>query len=136
MKLSEKVSYLNGLMDGLDINDSTKEGKVLLQMAEILQEVALSVEDIEEEVSEVVELVDILDEDLTNLEDDFYDYDDEDEEDEDDDFSSENYYEVICPTCGDTVCLDEEMISEGSINCPNCDELLEFDFSDDDEAND
>lgn len=143
MKLTDRVSYLQGLMDGLEINDSTKEGKILIQMAEILKEMALSVEDISAEVDEVVELVDTLDEDLGDLEDDYYDlddydYEDEDDEDEDmdddeDDEYDDEYYEVICPTCGDTICLNEEMIEEGSINCPNCNEFLEFDFEDDSE---
>lgn len=133
MKLTDRVSYLQGLMDGLEINDSTKEGKVLIQMADILQEMALSIEDVSSEVDEVVELVDNLDEDLGDLEDDYYEFDDDDE-DEEDDFEldpDDDYYEVICPTCGDTICLNEGMIEEGSINCPNCNELLEFDFDDD-----
>jgi len=133
MKLTDRVSYLQGLMDGLQIDDSTKEGKVLIQMADILQELALSVEDLESEIDEVVELVDILDEDLGELEEDYFDYE-EDEDDCDCDFeeldSDDDFYEVICPTCGDTICLNQEMIEEGSINCPNCDETLEFDFDD------
>ena len=35
-----------------------------------------------------------------------------------------------CPSCGDTILIDEGMIEEGSINCPNCNELLEFDCDD------
>ena len=53
--------------------------------------------------------------------------DDEDEFDFDDD---DELYEVTCPSCGDTILLDEGMIDEGSINCPNCNELLEFDYDD------
>lgn len=130
MKLTDRVSYLQGLMDGLQIDDSTKEGKVLIQVADILQELALSVEDLEEEIDEVVELVDTLDEDLGELEEDYYEFDDDDDcEDCDEEYDSEDeFYEVICPTCGDTICLDQEMIEEGSINCPNCNESLEFDF--------
>jgi hypothetical protein len=45
MSLTEKVAYLNGLMSGLDINDSTPEGKVLLQMADILSEMADVIEE-------------------------------------------------------------------------------------------
>ena len=37
---------------------------------------------------------------------------------------------ATCPTCGDTILIDEGMIEEGSINCPNCNELLEFDVDD------
>lgn len=143
MKLTDRVSYLQGLMDGLEINDSTREGKILIQMADILQELALSVEDLETEIDEVVELVDTLDEDLGELEEDYYDLDfddddcdDEDEYDDDEEMDlDDEFYEVICPTCGDTICLNQEMIEEGSINCPNCNELLEFDF-DEEEFND
>lgn len=37
-------------------------------------------------------------------------------------------YEVVCPSCGDTIELTHEMVLEGSIECPNCKELLEFDI--------
>ncbi len=135
MKLTEKVSYLQGLMDGLEIDDSTKEGKVLLQMADILQDVALSIEDMEEEIDEIADFCDTVDEDLGALEEDFYeeqcdcdDFDDDDEDDDEDFDIDDEMYEVVCPTCGDTICLDEGMIEEGSIECPNCSEFLEFDF--------
>ena len=102
MKLTDRVSYLQGLMDGLEINDTTKEGKVLIQMADILQELALSVEDLEDEIDEVVELVDTLDQDLGDIEEDFYDLDDEDD-DYEELSTDDEFYEVICPTCGDTI---------------------------------
>ena len=51
-------------------------------------------------------------------------------DDDDFDFSDDDeLYEVTCPTCGDTILLDESIIDEGSMNCPNCDELLEFDYN-------
>ena len=132
MTLSEKVSYTLGLMDGLEINESTKEGKILKQMAEIMKEMASTIEDIQLEVDEVVELVDILDQDLGAVEEDIYDFDDCDCcDDEDCDCCDDELYEVICPSCSDTICLDESMIGEGSIKCPNCGELLEFDFEED-----
>ena len=40
----------------------------------------------------------------------------------------ELYYEVTCPTCGDTICLDEDLINVGEMECPNCGEKLEFDL--------
>ena len=137
MELSKKVAYLKGLMEGLKIDDSTNEGKILGIMADILDEMAETVEDIAEEVDETVELVDTLDEDLGSLEEDFYGCDDEEicdddcDCDEDDfDFDDEEMYECVCPSCGDTICLGENVIAEGSIDCPNCGEKLEFDFSD------
>ena len=138
MKLTEKVSYLKGLMDGLEINDSTKEGKVLLQMASILDEIADSVEGIQDEVNEITELVDIIDQDLGDVEDALCEDGDDDcdcncddcDDDDDDDFDidDDELYEVTCPSCGDTICLNEQMLEEGSMECPNCGENLEFDF--------
>ena len=142
MKLTEKMSYLQGLVDGLDIDDSTKEGKALLQMTDVMQELVIYIEDLQSQVDELTELCDILDEDLGSVEEDLYETDgcgcDEcgddcdcccDDDDDDFDFDEDDeLYEVTCPTCGDTILLDEGMIEEGSINCPNCDELLEFDY--------
>jgi predicted nucleic acid-binding Zn ribbon protein len=152
MKLTEKMSYLQGLIDGLEIDKSTKEGKALFQMSDVLAELVVYVEDLQSQVDELTELCDILDKDLGAVEEDFYDdknftcgncdecpeedkFDGEDFSDDDDD--SEDYeledddeelYEVTCPSCGDNILIDESMVDEGSINCPNCGELLEFDF--------
>ena len=52
MELSKKVAYLKGLMEGLKIDDSTNEGKILTIMADILDEMSATVEDIAEEVDE------------------------------------------------------------------------------------
>ena len=118
MELSKKVAYLKGLMEGLKIDDSTNEGKILTIMADILDEMSATVEDIAEEVDETVELVDTLDEDLGEIEDLIYCDDDDDA-----------MYECVCPNCGDTIMLGENIIADGSIECPNCGESLEFDFS-------
>ena len=37
-------------------------------------------------------------------------------------------YEVKCPTCGEEITIDEQMLDEGSTVCPNCGEELEFDL--------
>lgn len=143
MKLTEKMSYLQGLIDGLDIDDSTKEGKALLQMADVMQEMVMYVEDLQSQVDELTELCDILDEDLGTVEEDLYDFDEcdcgdcgEDCDccgDDDDDYEfdeDDELYEVTCPGCGDTILVDDSIIEEGSMNCPNCNELLEFDYDD------
>ena len=127
MLVTEKVAYLKGLVEGLGIDTSSKEGKVLSAIMDVLDDLALSVVDLEDGMSEVCDQIDAVDEDLGNLEEDFYG---EDEcgcgcEEEDDD---EDYYEVVCPKCGDTIYLDEDMIAEGSIDCPNCGENLAFDL--------
>lgn len=129
MKITEKVSYLKGLIDGLGIDPASKEGKIFSAILDVLDDVALSVEDLEDEYDEIVELVDSIDEDLGALEADVYDLDDEDDEDEDYDFD-DDFYEVKCPSCGQEITLDAEMFDAGELNCPNCGEHLEFDPED------
>ena len=125
MSMMESVAYLKGLAEGLGIDDETKEGKLLSAIVDVLEEMAEEIEEIEEAADEQAELLDIIDEDLGSLEEDFY----EDDEDEDDDCDCEDpLYEVTCPTCGDQIYLDEEMLLEGDTICPNCGEKLEFDF--------
>lgn len=151
MKLTEKMSYLKGLIDGLEIDTTTKEGKALTAMADVMSELVIYVDDLQSQIDELTELCDILDEDLGQVEEDFYEdedfscgdcegcYDDDEDDDldefdddDDDDFDldDDELYEVTCPSCGDTILIDEGMIEEGSINCPNCNELLEFDCDD------
>lgn len=135
MTITEKVSYLKGLAEGLGIDESQKEGKVIKAMIDLLDDIAFSVADLENGFDELCEQVDIIDEDLGSLEEDFYEDEDDcdcgccEDEDEDGFFDDdEELYEVTCPACGDTVCINESILDEGSINCPNCNELLEFDF--------
>lgn len=141
MKLTERVSYLRGLIDGMEIKDS-KQGKVIAMIADILGDMAEEIEDIQDQVDEVVDVVDAIDEDLGEVEKDFYDFDEDDcccgddDYDDDDDFDfddDDELYEVVCPTCGDSIMLNEQMVEEGSMNCPNCGELLEFDLEEEDE---
>jgi len=132
MEIIEKVAYLKGLMEGLGIDESTNEGKVLGKMAEVLGDIAQAVSDIETGVSMISQQMELIDEDLSDLEDDFYDDEDGCDcgcEDEDDDLFEGELYEVTCPSCGDTICVDEDMLDEGEVACPGCGEALEFDLS-------
>lgn len=126
MTVTEKVAYLKGLVEGLGVDEGTKEGRIIKAIVDVLDDMALSVSDMEDNLAEVSEQVDAIDEDLEDLEKDFYGDDDSDDDDEDDDDS--DYYEVTCPKCGEKVYLDEELLSDGEMSCPNCGEKLEFDF--------
>ena len=51
MTISEKVAYLKGLADGLDIDaENSKEGKLLTHIIGILEEVGMSIEDLEDSI--------------------------------------------------------------------------------------
>ena len=129
--LTEKAAYLKGLMEGLDIDDSTKEGKILLAMKDVIEEICETVDAIDEDVDQICDFCERMDEDLCALEnscDDDCDNDDDDEDEDDCEF------EVVCPTCGDTIELNDLMIEDGSVECPNCGELLEFDIDEEDDG--
>ena len=133
MTVTEKVSYLKGLAEGLGIDENEKNGKVIKAIIDVLDDLAFTVADLEDGFDELIEQVDAIDEDLGSLEDDFYEDEDEDDydyEDDDEELDDEELYEVTCPSCGDTIFVTEDMLDEGSVNCPNCGELLEFDFDD------
>lgn len=130
MTNTERVAYIRGLTEGLELDADKKEVKVLNAIIDLLDDLALSVSDLEDNLSEVEDQVDEVDADLGSLEEEVYGHsDDEDEEDEDDDEDGD-YYEVTCPNCHETICLSEEIIEDGQMECPNCGETLEFDLDD------
>ena len=139
MTVTEKVAYLKGLAEGMKIDESTNEGKLLLSIIDTLDDIALSVSDLEDSVEELSAQGDEIDDDLGTVEEDLYGDDDECgcgcEDDDEEDFD-DTLYEVECPSCGDVICLDEGMLEEGEIDCPNCGEKLEFDLEDDGEEAD
>ena len=49
------------------------------------------------------------------------------DEAEEDDLSPEDIlYDITCPSCGMEITIDEAKLSSGSMNCPYCGEILEF----------
>lgn len=137
MNLTEKAAYLKGLKDGLNLNTETAEGKLIAALIDLVDEMAASVTDIEDMSYAVSEELDAIEDELDAIEevlDDEFEEDYEDDEDEVDDdedyeFDDDVIYEVKCPTCGEVINLDEEMLDAGKIECPNCGEELEFDVS-------
>lgn len=123
MTNTEKVAYIRGLAEGLELDDSKKEVKVLNAIIDLLDDLAMSLADLEDGYSDMADQLDAVDEDLGSLEDDFYGDDEDDEDDED-----TCYYEVTCPNCHETTCLSEDIIEDGQMDCPNCGETLEFDI--------
>lgn len=132
MDVARKAAYLKGLAKGLEIDSSTKEGKLLLALVDAFGALADEVTGLEEAWEELDEAIEVLDEDLESLEEDFYRLDEYEDDDEDScdcdccDDDEEELYEVTCPECGEKVYLDADMLQEGSMHCPNCDNLLEF----------
>lgn len=123
MTITEKVAHLKGLVEGMDFDSDKKETKVLNEILDILEDISLTVSDLDDEMGLVTEQLDAVDEDLAELEEVFYDECDDCCDCDCDD----EMYEVECPNCGETVYFDEDIIMEGAAQCPNCGTELEFD---------
>ena len=127
MTISEKVAYLKGLAEGLNLDtEKSKEGKLISVMIGILEEVGLSLEDMEENALNLGEEIDALSDDLADVESIVYD-EDEDDEDEDE----EDGFEVECPNCDEPLFIGDDELAEGVVVCPNCDTRFSLDLSDD-----
>ena len=125
--LYESVAYLKGLAEGLNIKESSKEGKLLLGILDTLEEVVSAMEEMQEEQDDLADYVEALDDDLADVEEEFMG--EEEGLDEDDDI---DFMEVDCPKCGETIYLDEDILydDDAEVLCPQCHELIEFDEAD------
>ena len=128
MEILEKVAYMKGLAEGLSLDTKTKEGKLLSVMMDILEDMALEIEDLYEEQAELEEGLDAISDDLSDVETYLYEMDGEYEED-DEEIDGE-VYETTCPSCEEEILFDETILEDGFVQCPNCGEKLEFDLSD------
>ena len=139
MTITEKVAYIKGLMEGLDVDKTTKEGKLFDAILDVLGDLA-------DTVADNCDQIDAVDEDLAALEEIVY-ADDDDDFDPDDEYCSGNCdgcdgcddfdydpseYEFECPNCHEVVFVDESAFEDGKeIECPSCGAKLEGFFEED-----
>lgn len=132
MDICEKIAYIKGLAEGLGLDEATKEGKILTAIIDLLGDITEEICDIEDGCDELMEQIDAVDEDLASLEEFVYEDDDCDCDCDDDDCDcdccDDEVYEIECPACNDIIYLDEDMLAEEGMVCPNCGTELEFDF--------
>lgn len=132
MTISERIAYVKGLAEGMELDTESKEGKIISAIIDILGDISEEIDAINEEQFNIADQLDEVDEDLSTLEEIIYEEDDEcdcdcDCCDEDCD-CDDDIYEVTCPNCNDIIYLDAEMLEEEGIACPNCGTDLEFEF--------
>lgn len=91
--LYQKVSYLRGLAEGLEIDKNSKEGKLLLHIVEALEDFAYAINELYENYEDLERYVDYIDEDLTDVENELFDFDDYYEDDYEDDYDDYDDFE-------------------------------------------
>ena len=128
MGISEKVAYLKGLMEGMNLSADSNEGKLFRAIVDVLDEIALEVEDLTDEVMELGDGLDVISDDLSDVEDvvfdedDYEELDDEDDEDEDDEDDEdeddeEECYATTCPECEEEIFFDDSVLEDGKVEC-------------------
>lgn len=113
--LKESVAFLHGLVEGVDLDISTKEGGIITGIVETLGDIAQAMDRLESRQTELEIYVDSLDEELMDLEESVY------KSDED------SYVEVECPECHDVVYFDADILEDEDtieVTCPNCDSVV------------
>ena len=118
----EKVAYIKGLLQGMKLKDEDPYKELFLNIVDVLDDLAAAVADVEDNITELDEYIQEVDEDLEAVE-EFLD-------EECDPCEEDDYYTIVCPTCGEEFSVDDEVAEQGEINCPNCGEELEFDLND------
>ena len=152
MKYLKKFGFLKGLAEGLQIDEQTPEGRVMISMIDLFEEMTDALSELKNaqdaqnrELRDVVRDVERLEDSVDDLDDFLKDFGENFSQvlntlpEKEDTTSKENdelFYEVKCPKCGEEITLSEEMLGQGSIRCPKCRGVLEFDLENHEKNND
>ncbi|MCR5040561.1 MAG: hypothetical protein K6C36_00525 [Clostridia bacterium] len=142
MEFEKKIAYIKGLIDGIGLDESKPESRVISAIVDALECAA-------EELKDVNDHVDMVDSDLAELEDWADDADEsidalfdeyaDGEYDGYDDFDDgdEELYECYCPNCRNYICFDYDDVEDDlSLTCPYCGKKIENPFEDDGSGDD
>ncbi len=125
-ELTDRVAFLRGLAEGMQLDDSKPENKLMLKMLDVMDELAKDNDELHKALDELNEYMESIDEDLSDMEEDIYgDMSDDDEDDEDDgnedDDEDDRTVEYACPYCGEVMVFDVERFDfDEDYLCPNC----------------
>ncbi|MBQ9687161.1 MAG: hypothetical protein IJV41_11580 [Oscillospiraceae bacterium] len=160
MTIVEKAAYLRGLTEGLGVDPESREGRLWGALNDLLADMAHEIEDLQSADLDRADAIEELADELSYLEELVDAPEDSDDADtpsprpgcpgcggcftRDDDYAdlpeaTEDdgiIYDAVCPVCGQEISFSAEVLEEGSIECPGCGEMLEFDLGDDDEEAD
>ena len=131
MTISEKVAYLKGMLEGMELEKS-KEAKLIASVLDVLEDIAGALDTFDDRFEAAEEEIDALSDDLADVEEYVYDGEEDEEdgcccEDEDD------FFEIECPNCGEPLEIDDEVLEEGMIQCPSCEQKFVLDLSDEED---
>ena len=120
MDILEKCAYIKGLADGLNLDETKAEGKVLKAIIDLLSDVCETIADMDDEVATLGDYIEEVDHDLGEVEE--YVFECEDDDcccDDECDCCDEDFMEAMCPHCKETICFDNEL-DPAELICPAC----------------
>ena len=120
-ELTNKASYLKGLADGMKLDTEKNEGKLLAEIIDFLSMISEKMELLDDEQGFIADKLDEMEEVIDIIGESVYG-DDDCDCDCDEDFC------ITCESCGEQFEITDEDLMDGSINCPNCGQEIEFDF--------
>ena len=149
MTTKEYSAYIKGLLEGLQLDQSKPETKVINALCGIIEQMADEIDTLKKDNETLFDYAEELDQDLGELEELVWDEDecdccDDDDEgccgccgddDDEDDEDDSDFYCAMCPHCGEKVYFDDTIDPE-DILCPACHKPLVDDSEDADEQND
>ena len=123
-QLTDKISYLQGLAEGMKLNPEKDSHRLIREILQVLGDVGEAFEALAESQGELSDYVESIDQDLADLEANLYDEAEDEADGEEEDADGEDEEDMIlyeCPHCGaqiqiepDEVDFDEEAL------CPQC----------------
>ena len=120
-RLTDRISFLQGLAEGMKLNPDKDSHRLILGILEVLGEVGESFEPLAESHGELSDYVESIDEDLADLEADLYDDENEDVAKKETDDEFEGVIEYECPHCGAKIEIDpDEVDFDEDALCPQC----------------
>jgi len=111
VNISEKVAYLKGLAEGLDIGTDPKNGKIITGVLDVLEEMARAIRDMSEKGEKFTEKPAAEPKAVYK------------EKEEADSEYLDGVFEMMCPHCQKQIFIQTDDILESddmSIECPEC----------------
>jgi|GEM_PF-582617 len=118
--IDNKLAHIDGLIEGLELDFSTKEGKVIEKMLDVMKDMSEALSGLMEAQDDMEDFVEELDEELSEVQMDLYDFDEDDLDDELEEANDDELYEVVCPECGITYITDFNSFEKDDVHCPEC----------------
>ncbi len=123
--LSDRVSYLKGLAEGLKLDTEKNEGKLIEKILEALSDITAEIASIREDHEDLSSYVEAIDNDLSDLEDAVLEDGDLEEDEEDGEDEDDSVVEYTCPHCGEEMTFEVDSFDfDEDYLCPNCHQPL------------